>query len=97
MLAKFAVAAAAAALAGDAVLIGEQGFKGETGRERYDFCGEHRAGRIGDWSRVRELADFGDRTVDGFVTWRDSTLLAFVRFLGFGNGCAGSAVFSLSV
>jgi len=42
------VAAAAAALAGDATLIGENGFNGDTGRERCNFCGEHRAGRTGN-------------------------------------------------
>ena len=35
--ARLAVAAAAAALAGDAVLIGENCFKGDSGWERYDF------------------------------------------------------------
>jgi len=45
---------------------------------------------------VRELADFGERTVDGLVTWRDSALLAFVRFLGLGISWVGSAVLSLS-
>lgn len=71
IVARLAVAAAAAALAGDVVgttLIGERGFRGEAGRETYDFCGEHRTGRTGDCGNVREFADLGERTVDGLVT-----------------------------
>ena len=67
MLARLAVAAAAAFLAGDASLIGETGFRGDVGNAKYDFCGDLSSGRIGDWGRVRELADLGERTVDGFV------------------------------
>lgn len=96
MLARLAVAAAVAALTGDTVLIAEKGFSGEARCERYDFCGEHRAGRIGDWGRVRELADLGERTVEGLVTWRDGPLATLVRFLGFGISSTDPAVFSLS-
>lgn len=62
----------------------------------YNFCSEHSAGRMGDWGRVRELADFGERTVEGLVTWRDGPLANLVRFLGFGILGISPAVFSLS-
>ncbi len=68
ILARLAVAAATADLAGDANLIGEMGFRGEVGCVKYAFCGDLSSERIGDWGRVRELADFGERTVDGFVS-----------------------------
>lgn len=67
MLARSAVAAAAAALAGDANLIGEIGFRGDVGSAKCGFCGDLSSIRTGDWGRVRELADFGERTVEGFV------------------------------
>ena len=67
MLARSAVAAAAAALAGDANLTGEIDFRGDVGSAKCAFCGDLSSIRIGDWGRVRELADFGERTVDGFV------------------------------
>lgn len=45
---------------------GTDGFRGETGLARYDFCGD--AGRAtGDLGSVRELADRGDRTCDGAI------------------------------
>lgn len=47
-LARLAVAATAAALAGDEDLTGEKCFKGDVECERCDFCGEHMAGRTGD-------------------------------------------------
>ena len=67
MLARSAVAAAAAALAGDASLIGEMVFRGDVGSAKCAFCGDLSSIRIGDWGRVRELADLGERTVEGFV------------------------------
>ena len=67
MLARLAVAAAAAALVGDASLTGEMNFRGDAGCAEYNFCGDFMSGRIGDWGNVRELADLGERTVDGFV------------------------------
>lgn len=97
MLARLAVAAAAAVLAGDASLIGENGFKGEVGSAKYDFCGELSSGRIGDWGRVRELADLGERTVDGFVACRDFAVVAILaRFLGLGITSIDWAPFSFS-
>ena len=86
MLARLAVAAAAAVLAGDANLIGEMGFRGDVGCAKYNFEGEFSSGRTGDCGRVRELADFGERTVDGFVTCRDFAVVVviLVRFLGLG-------------
>ncbi len=96
MLARLAVAAAVATLAGETILIGEKCFSGEAGCERYGFCGEHRVGRTGDWGKVRELADLGERTEEGLVTWRDGPLATLVRFLGFGISGTGPTVFSLS-
>lgn len=42
-------------------VIGAVGFRGETGRERWDLAGDT-TGRTGDRGNVRELADLGDRT-----------------------------------
>ena len=97
ILARELVAATAAAFAGEGGLTGDTGFNGETGRARYDFCGEASIGRIGECGKVREFEDFGDSTLDGFVTCRLTPPGAvFVRFLGFGIGWLGSGVFSLS-
>jgi len=53
----------------------------------YDFWGEVSGGRIGEWGRVREFADLGDRTVEGLGGWWGFVALeAFGRFLGFGIG-----------
>ena len=100
---SWVVAAMAADLAGEIGFAnvncfeGLIGFRGETGRERWDFWGEPSVGRMGDWGRVRELDDLGESTVDGFVTWREGALAAvFGLFFGFGRLCAGSGVFSLS-
>ena len=42
---------------------------------------------MGDCGKVRELEDFGDKTQDGLVIWRDCTAaVVLVRFLGLGNG-----------
>lgn len=48
---------------------GAEGLRGETGRARRDFVGE--AGRIGERGRVRELAERGERTCDGWILARD--------------------------
>ena len=66
IVARVAVAYIAAALAGEACFAAEKGFNGEVGREMNDLCGDSRSGLSGDWGRVRELADLGDRTVDVF-------------------------------
>lgn len=44
---------------------------------------------------MREFEDLGERTLEGFVTWRDGAVavMVLVRFLGLGMG----SVFSLSV
>ena len=97
MLARSAVAAAAAALAGDANLIGEIGFRGDVGSAKCAFCGDLSSIRIGDWGRVRELADLGERTVEGFVACRAFAVVAILaRFLGLGMPSTGSVLFSLS-
>lgn len=97
MLARFAVAAAAAALAGDANLIGDIGFRGDVGCAKYNFCGDLSSGWTGDWGRVRELADLGESTVDGFVAWRDfAVVVILARFLGLGIASIDWALFSLS-
>lgn len=102
ILATVAVAAMAADLAGESCFDGEScfegdmGFSGEAGRERCDFCGEPSTGRIGEWGRVRELEDLGERTVQGLVTCRlGPVVVVLVRFLGLGIW-PGSGVFSLS-
>lgn len=97
-LAKVAVAATATDFAGESCLEGESGLRGEVGRPRSGFCGEGRLmGRIGDWGRVREFEDLGERIVDGLVTWRLGPLVVvvLVRFFGLGIW-PGSGVFSLS-
>ena len=95
-MARLAVAAAAAAFAGDANLTGETDFRGDVGFAKYDFCGDLSSGRIGDWGRVRELADLGERTVDGSVTWRDfAVVVILARFLGLGIASMDWALFSL--
>lgn len=66
---------------------GADGFKGEAGRARNDFCGD--IGRAaGDRGSVRELADRGERTCDGWIFARDvvragGTGAARVLFFGF--------------
>lgn len=108
MFARAAVAAMAADLAGESCLDGKScldgescfdgdiGFKGEAGRERFDFCGEHSADRMGEWGIVRELEDLGERMVEGLVTCRlGPVAVGLVRFLGLGIW-PGSGVFSLS-
>ncbi len=102
MFASMAVAAMAADLAGESCLDGEScfegniSFKGEAGPERCDFCGEHSAGRMGEWGRVRELEVLGERTVEGLVTCRlVPVTVVLVRFLGLGIW-PGAGVFSLS-
>lgn len=87
MFARVVVAARTALLAGDAILIGDADFSGDVGRERCGLWAEPRGGRMGDGGTVRELDDFGDKTQDGLVTWRDCTaVVGLVRFLGVGNG-----------
>lgn len=92
MSAKWLVAAIAADLAGENGFAnvncfeGLNGFRGDTGRERCCFWGDPRVGRTGDWGRFRGLDDFGDSTVEGFVTWREGAVAAvFVLFFGFGK------------
>ena len=66
---------------------GSLGFNGDAGRELKVFCGDPGIGLIGDWGSVREFADLGERTVDGFGSRREAVVLAtFVRFFGFGIG-----------
>ena len=48
---------------------GADGLSGETGRARKDFAGE--AGRIGERGRVREFAERGERTCEGWILARD--------------------------
>ena len=48
---------------------GADGLSGETGRARKDFAGE--AGRIGERGRVREFADRGERTCEGWILARE--------------------------
>ena len=82
ILANDAVAATVSAFTG-----GTLGFRGDAGRELKDFWGEPKVGRIGDCGRVREFADLGERTVDGFGGRREAASLAtFVLFFGFGIG-----------
>ena len=96
-LARVVVAATAAALAGDGGFVANAGFNGEAGRARYDFCGDASIGLIGERGRVRELDDFGESTLEGFVTCRlGSTVVVLIRFLGLGICWFGSGVFSLS-
>lgn len=96
IFARFMVAAVAAAFAGDADFTDDVGFRGDIVYARYDFCGDPSPALIGDWGRVRELADFGDKTVDGLGHRRESKVVViFVRFLGLGICSIDPLAFSL--
>lgn len=78
------------------------GLTGLIGRMAAGFSGT--TGLNGERGRVRELCDFGERTLEG-TTFRDAVRVAFmfaavavlVRFFGFARSCADSAgMFSLS-
>jgi hypothetical protein len=64
---------------------GAVGFNGDTGRARYDFPGDI-TGLIGDRGKVREFADLGERTCEGW-TFRDVVRAGgtgpLARFFGF--------------
>ena len=70
------------------------GFKGDARRELNGFGGDPRVGRAGDCGRVRELADLGERIVDGLGGRRE---LAFattlVRFLGLATRSSCTVMF----
>lgn len=61
---RLAVAVKTPAFAGEANLACTTDLRGETGRERYDFCGDPICGRIGDCGSLHEFGDLGDKIVE---------------------------------
>lgn len=74
------------------VFRGDAGLRGDTGRAIYDgFDGEDGAtlySLIGEWGRVLELWDFGERTLPGWLV-RETVRAPVAAFALFGFFCTG--------
>lgn len=74
----------AVALGLEATFVDGIGFSGEAGWAGKDFWVRW---RTGEWGRVRELDDFGDKTIDESLGLLIASLaVILLRFLGFGIG-----------